>query len=89
MCVKSLILEPDFSFYPNFINTDSLLSEIKLRKRKWIAFKDTDRPNITIESLNYCNPEIFLNINFLLKVLVTLLVSTVTPERTFSTLKRI
>jgi hypothetical protein len=89
MCIKSLTLEPDFSLYSNFINTDSLLSEIKLWKRKLIAFKDTDRPNIAIESLNYCNPELFLNIHFLLKVLATLPVSTATPERTSSTLKRI
>jgi hypothetical protein len=53
-----------FSLYSNFINTNSLLSEIKLWKRKWIAFKDTDRPNTTIESLNYCNPELFPNIHF-------------------------
>ncbi|VVC34752.1 Hypothetical protein CINCED_3A017871, partial [Cinara cedri] len=45
MCVKSSILEPDFSLCSNFINADSLPSEIKLWKRKWIAFKYTYRPN--------------------------------------------
>jgi hypothetical protein len=69
MCVKSSILELDFSLYSNFINVDSLPSEIKLWERKWIAFKDTNRPNTAIESLNYCNPELFPNIHFLLKVL--------------------
>jgi hypothetical protein len=58
----------DFRLYSNFINIDSLLSEIKLRKRKWIVFKDTHRPKIAIESLNYCNLELFPNIHFLLKV---------------------
>ncbi|KAL4127184.1 hypothetical protein QTP88_011381 [Uroleucon formosanum] len=83
MCLKSPILESDF------INVDELPSELKLWKRKWIAFKDVDRPHTAVEALNYCNPELFANIHFLLKVLATLPVSTATPERTFSTLKRV
>ncbi|KAL5241561.1 hypothetical protein ACI65C_008971 [Semiaphis heraclei] len=89
MCLKSPILESDFSLYSDFINVDTLPSELKLWKRKWIAFKDVDRPHTAVESLNYCNPELFPNIHFLLKVLATLPVSTSTPERTFSTLKRV
>ncbi|KAL4120679.1 hypothetical protein QTP88_013327 [Uroleucon formosanum] len=89
MCLKSPILESDFSIYSDFINVDELPSELKLWKRKWIAFKDVDRPHTTVEALNYCNPELFANIHFLLKVLATLTVSTATPERTFSTLKRV
>ncbi|KAL4121711.1 hypothetical protein QTP88_014171 [Uroleucon formosanum] len=89
MCLKSPILESDFSIYSDFINVDELPSELKLWKRKWIAFKDVDRPHTAVEALNYCNPELFANIHFLLKVLATLPVSTATPERTFSTLKRV
>lgn len=89
MCLKSPTLESDFSLYSDFINVDTLPSELKLWKRKWIAFKDVDRPHTAVESLNYCNPELFPNIHFLLKVLATLPVSTSTPERTFSTLKRV
>jgi len=89
MCLKSPILESDFSIYSDFINVDTLPSELKLWKRKWIAFKDVDRPHTAVEALNYCNPELFPNIHFLLKVLATLPVSTATPERTFSTLKRV
>ncbi|XP_026819121.1 52 kDa repressor of the inhibitor of the protein kinase-like [Rhopalosiphum maidis] len=89
MCLKSPILESDFSIYSDFINVDTLPSELKLWKRKWIAFKDVDRPRTAVEALNYCNPELFPNIHFLLKVLATLPVSTATPERTFSTLKRV
>jgi hypothetical protein len=88
MCVKSSILKPDFSLHSNFINSDSLPSDIKLWKRKLIAFKDTDRPNTAIESLNYYNPDFFPSIHFLFKVLATLPVSTATPEQTFSTLER-
>ncbi|XP_029345910.1 52 kDa repressor of the inhibitor of the protein kinase-like, partial [Acyrthosiphon pisum] len=80
---KSPILESDF------INVDTLPSKLKLWKRKWIAFKDVDLPHTAVEALSYCNPELFPNIHFLLKVLATLPVSTATPERTFSTLKRV
>lgn len=89
MCMKTSILEPDFSLYSNFLKVDSLPSELRLWKRKWIACIDIDRPSGAVESLNYCNPELFPNIYFLLKVLATLPVSTATPERTFSTLKRV
>ncbi|VVC44650.1 Hypothetical protein CINCED_3A018789 [Cinara cedri] len=85
MYVKSAILEPNFSLYSNFINVDSLPSEIKLWKKKWIAFKDTDRPNSAVESLNYCDPELFPNIHFLLKVPISI----ATAEQTFSALKRV
>ncbi|XP_008182934.1 52 kDa repressor of the inhibitor of the protein kinase-like [Acyrthosiphon pisum] len=89
MCLKSPIFEPDFSLYSDFINVDSIPSELKLWKRKWIAFKDIEVPHSAVELLNHCNPELFPNIHFLLKVLATLPVSTSNPERTFSTLKRV
>jgi len=78
-----------FQFIFDFSNVDSLPSELKLWKRKWIAFKEIERPHTAIESLNYCNPELFPNIHFLLKVLAILSVSTATPEQTFSTLKHV
>ncbi|KAL4084920.1 hypothetical protein QTP88_027787 [Uroleucon formosanum] len=90
-CVTTseFIIKSDFSIYSDFINVDELPSELKLWKRKWIAFKDVDRPHIAVEALNYCNPKLFANIHFLLKVLATLPVSTATLERTFSTLKHV
>jgi hypothetical protein len=87
MCLKSPILESDFNLYSDFINVDTLPSELKLQKRKWIAFKNVDRAYTAVKSLNYCSPKIFPKIHFLLKA--TLPVSTATPERIFSTLKRI
>jgi hypothetical protein len=53
-------------------------------EKKLITFKDIDCSNAAIESLNYCNPELFPNIYFLLKA--TLPVSTKILERTFSPL---
>lgn len=43
----------------------------------------------SIEALQICNKDIYPNIYFLFKILVTLPVSTTTPERSFSTLKRL
>ena len=42
-----------------------------------------------LEALQNCNKDIYPNIHFLFKILVTLPVSTATPERSFSTLKRL
>lgn len=64
MGMKSPILESDFSLYSDFIDVDLLPSELKLWKIKWIKLKDTDRPYTAVESLNYCNPELFLSIYF-------------------------
>lgn len=45
-------------------------------------------PKIGIETLNMCNAIIYPNEHFILKILCTLSVSTCTPERIFSNLKR-
>jgi hypothetical protein len=42
-----------------------------------------------LEALQNCDKDIYPNIHFLFKILVTLPVSTATPERSFSTLKRL
>lgn len=73
----------------DFLNVDALPSELKLWKIKWIACNDIDRPSGAVDSLSYCNYELFPSINFLLKLLATLTVSTATPKLTFSTLKRV
>ncbi|KAL4097608.1 hypothetical protein QTP88_022352 [Uroleucon formosanum] len=46
-------------------------------------------PKNCLKALRQCDKEIFPNIYFLLKILCTLPVSTPTPERTFSCLKRL
>ncbi|XP_025192851.1 52 kDa repressor of the inhibitor of the protein kinase-like [Melanaphis sacchari] len=66
-----------------------LPTEIQLWKRKWSNKPEKDQPNSAIEAYIKCNFEYFPNISFLLKLLATLPVSTSTPERTFSTMKRL
>ncbi|XP_022173645.1 52 kDa repressor of the inhibitor of the protein kinase-like [Myzus persicae] len=42
-----------------------------------------------LEALDNCDEEVYPNIHFLLKIFVSLPVSTATPERSFSSLKRL
>ncbi|KAH8010130.1 hypothetical protein HPB51_025254 [Rhipicephalus microplus] len=46
-------------------------------------------PACALQALEMCNRDFFPNIHSLLSILATLPVSTVTPERTFSTLRRL
>ena len=46
-------------------------------------------PNSALESFDVCDEDFFPNIKILLKVLMTLPISTATAERTFSTLRRV
>ncbi|XP_050537765.1 52 kDa repressor of the inhibitor of the protein kinase-like [Daktulosphaira vitifoliae] len=88
-CDKFEIDLNDFEIYSEFLDLEVLPQEIKLWKRKWTDELDVDRPNSAIEAYIKCNYEYFPNVSFLLKILATLPVSTSTPERSFSTLKRL
>ncbi|KAF0747937.1 zinc finger MYM-type protein 1-like [Aphis craccivora] len=68
---------------------DALSNELILWKRKWYDKPVVERSPEILEALSNCNQTFFSNISFLLKVLATLPVTTATPEKTFSTLKRI
>ncbi|XP_060878267.1 52 kDa repressor of the inhibitor of the protein kinase-like [Metopolophium dirhodum] len=62
-------------------------AEFSIWKSKWL--KEESRPNTAIEGLDNCNILLFPNIWKLLQVLATIPMSTATPERTFSSLKRL
>lgn len=72
-----------------YLDTDEqkVLSELHL----WHAMlkQNKECPNHGLEALRQCKQELFPNIHQLLLILCTLLVSTATPERTFSCLNRI
>lgn len=74
------------NFYSPIVSNDSLV-ELKLWQSK--IKRHGKIPNTGLEALDICNQDIYPNIYFLLKVLCTLPVSTSSPERTFSTLKRV
>lgn len=62
---------------------------MKMWKRKWSKLLKKDRPNSAIEAYIESHFEYFPNIKFLLKLLATLPVSTSTPERTYSTMRKL
>lgn len=74
-------------FYSPVIDPHSSFAELNMWRQKLM----TD--NITLFSglhaLDICNKEFYPNIHMLLKIFCTLPVSTATPERSFSSLKRI
>lgn len=63
------------------------IAELKLWKIKLERMNNI--PKTAVEALHLCNPNIYPNVYFILKILCTLPVSTSTPERMFSSLKRI
>ncbi|XP_060881484.1 52 kDa repressor of the inhibitor of the protein kinase-like [Metopolophium dirhodum] len=88
-CTNSELEASDFELYSEFLDLDALSNELRLWKRKWCDKPILERSPEILEAYSNCNKNFFPNISFLLKVLATLPVTTATPERTFSTLKRI
>lgn len=76
-----------FSFYLSHIDLSTILGELKMWKLKLARLNV--KPSNGIDALKLCSPMIFPNIHMLLKILCTLPVSTATPERMFSNLKRV
>ena len=78
------------TLYDKFLpNADNINNEFELWKQKWNQVNIDERPNTAISALPACNPILYPNILKLLQILATLPVSTATPERSFSTLKRL
>ncbi|XP_050062925.1 52 kDa repressor of the inhibitor of the protein kinase-like [Aphis gossypii] len=75
-------------YQPDVENLDILLVELKLWRRK-LSRSSNNVPKSAIQALIECDANIFPNIFIIIKILCTLPVSTTTPERMFSSLKRI
>lgn len=63
--------------------------ELMLWRKKWSEVPKADLPVGTLGALSMCNAQFFPTIHRLLGILATLPVFTSTPERTFSTLRRL
>lgn len=74
-------------FYSPSLDVNNSIAELKLWKIKLKRINNI--PKTAIEALHVCNANIYPNVHFILKILCTLPVSTSTPERMFSSLKRI
>lgn len=75
---------PDFNVLPNVLK-----GEIEMWVHKWLSTAKEKRPSSAIECFTSCEDSIYPTIKELLKILSTLPVSTATPERSFSTLRRL
>lgn len=89
-CNTSVVLHMEFlKVYKNKVDLDLLEAEFSLWKIYWAKQAEYDRPSNAIEALSECNKEFYPNIFKLLQIFSTLPVTTCTPERTFSTLRRL
>jgi len=74
-------------FYSPVIDPCSSLAELNMWRTKLVTEHIVFRSGL--QALDICDEEFYPNINMLLKIFCTLPVSTATPERSFSCLKRI
>lgn len=81
----------DFSqlvkFYSPEVDEVNSMTELRLWRAK--LKRKGNKSKTGIDALQQCNSQIYPNIYLLLKILCTLPVSTTTPERMFSALKRV
>ena len=58
-------------------------------KAKWVHVKDEDKPTTLKETLCCTNKDLHPNVTAILTILLTIPVPTATPERAFSTMRRV
>ena len=79
------------NFYANDLSDSA--SAVEAEYERWfIKWKNTDitlRPVNVVEALAACSPSMYPNISLLLRIFATIPIATATPERTFSTLRRL
>ncbi len=72
-----------------FSNTEDIYVELKMWRKEINRTKNQTALKSALSSLDACEKTLYPSIYQLLKILCTMPVTTCTPERTFSTLKRI
>jgi len=82
-------LLPTVEMYQAFIDDshDKLRAELELWKQRWHTAAEPLKT--VLDAYTACNASMYPNLSILLQVLVTLPVTTATPERSFSMLKRL
>lgn len=91
-CVKSNAADvmPLVEFYNKLLpEPTTLVSEFSVWKENWMKEEPSSRPHNALDAFITCNSVFFPNIKKLLQIFTSLPVSTATPERSFSTLKRL
>lgn len=89
-CLFSGTYSDDFDELLQFyLDTDKQIVKSELNLWHAVLKNNGQHPKSGLEALRLCKKEMFPNIHFLVQILCTLPVSTATPERTFSCLKRL
>lgn len=89
-CLFSGTYSDDFDELLQFyLDTDKQIVKAELNLWHAVLKNNGQHPKSGLEALRLCKKELFPNIHFLVQILCTLPVSTATPERTFSCLKRL
>ncbi|KAK4873687.1 hypothetical protein RN001_013047 [Aquatica leii] len=83
------ILQGSIKYKEDLPCFSALKGEFQLWKLLWQGKSPSDRPSCAIEAVGECNRQLYPNIYMLLNILSTLPVTTCTPERSFSTLRRL
>jgi hypothetical protein len=73
----------------NYLVKDVFLLEIERWKAKWKDYVKEDCPSDAISTLSACPKEFYPCINTTLQILATILVTSATAERSFSTVRRL
>ncbi|KAL4099001.1 hypothetical protein QTP88_023504 [Uroleucon formosanum] len=72
-----------------YLDTDKQIVKAELNLWHAVLNNNGQHPKSGLEALRLCKKEMFPNLHFLVQILCSLPVSTATPERTFSCLKRL
>jgi len=80
---------PAVEIYQTFIDDshDKLRASFELWKQRWYAA--AEQPKTALDAYTACNASLYPNLSILMQVLVTLPITTATPERSSSTRKRL
>ena len=81
--------EPLQMYKADLGETSVIRGETERWKSKWAAFPMADRPLSATETLQQCNKLLFPQIHILLRLFVTLPLTSATAERSFSTMRRL
>ncbi|KAL4127023.1 hypothetical protein QTP88_011221 [Uroleucon formosanum] len=89
-CLFSGTYSDDFDELLQFyLDTDKQIVKAELNLWHAVLNNNGQHPKSGLEALRLCKKEMFPNLHFLVQILCSLPVSTATPERTFSCLKRL
>lgn len=82
-------ITPTVDFYTSDPNSTAIKAKFVLWLTTFFKILEKERPSNALNALSHCNPNYFPSFFFLLTLLGNLPVSTSTPERTLTTLKRL